>query len=74
MSRTSMTIIGIAIGGPGSCMLPVRNRSQFAEAIETKNIREIADQEPPARLIPAQVDTGTNCSAVENRDWDRMPY
>jgi hypothetical protein len=62
------------IGGPGSFMLPVRDRSQFAEAIKTKIIREIAGREPPARLIPAQIDPGTNCSAVENRDWDRMPY
>ena len=61
------------IGGPGSFMLPVRDRSQFAEAIKTKIIREIAGREHPARLIPAQIDAGTNCSAVENRDWDGMP-
>lgn len=61
------------IGGPGSFMMPVRDRSQFAEAIKTKIIREIAGQEPAARLIPAQVDRSTNCSAVENPDWDGMP-
>jgi hypothetical protein len=62
------------IGGSGSFMMPVRERSQFAEAIRNKIIREIAGGEPPARLIPAQVDPNTNCSAVENPDWDRGPF
>lgn len=62
------------IGGSGSFMMPVYDRSQFAEAIKTKIIREIAGREPAARLIPAQVKRRTNCSAVENLDWDRMPY
>ena len=62
------------IGGLGSFMMPVQDRSQFAEAIKTKIIREIAGQEPAVRLIPAQVRSNTNCSAVENPDWDRMPY
>jgi hypothetical protein len=62
------------IGGPGSFMLPVRERSQFAEAIKTKIIREIAGLEPEARLIPVQVSPDTNCSTVENLDWDRPPY
>jgi hypothetical protein len=62
------------IGGPGSFMLPVQDRSQFAEAIKAKIIREIAGREPAARLMPAQLRTSTNCSAVENPYWDRMPY
>lgn len=62
------------IGGSGSFMMEVRERSQFAEAIKTKIIREIAGRDEPARLIPAQIDPRTNCSAVENLDWDRIPY
>ena len=62
------------IGGLGSFMMPVQDRSQFALAIKTKIIREIAGREPAAWLIPAQVHTSTNCSAVEYRDWDRTPY
>lgn len=62
------------IGGLGSFMMPVLDRSQLAEAIKSKIIREIAGREPAARLIPAQVRSRTNCSAVENPDWDRMPY
>ena len=62
------------IGGSGSFMLVVQDRNQFAEAIKLKIIREIASREPPARIIPAQARVSTNCSAVENLDWDRMPY
>jgi hypothetical protein len=61
------------IGGSGSFMMAVRDRSQFAEAIRTKIIREIAGREPAARLIPVQVNPNTNCSAVENPDWDYPP-
>ena len=62
------------IGGLGAFMMPVQNRSHFAEAIRTKIIREIAGREPAARLMPAQAKASTNCSAVENLDWDRIPY
>jgi hypothetical protein len=34
------------IGGPGAFMIPVRERHQFAEAIKTKIIREIAGLAP----------------------------
>jgi hypothetical protein len=62
------------IGGPGSFMIVVQDRSQFAEAIRTKIIREIAGREPAARFIPVQAATRTNCSAVENPAWDGTPY
>ena len=44
------------IGGPGAFLVPVRERSQFAEAIKTKIIREIADigSEPMVRRIQAE--------------------
>ena len=35
-------------------MIPVRERAQFAEAIKTKIIREIAGHEPGLPIIPAQ--------------------
>ena len=34
------------IGGPGAFMIPVREKAQFAEAIRTKVVREIADKRP----------------------------
>lgn len=61
------------IGGLGSFMMPVRDRSEFALAIKTKIIREIAGREPAPWLIPAQVRPRTNCVAVQNPDWDITP-
>ncbi|ANY85031.1 hypothetical protein BB934_43245 (plasmid) [Microvirga ossetica] len=43
------------IGGLGAFMIPVRERQQFAEAIKTKIIREIAGAAPKARVVPTQV-------------------
>jgi hypothetical protein len=59
------------IGGPGAFMIPVRERHQFAEAIRTKIIREIAGRTPEVIIIPTQVEPRTNCSAGENPYWDR---
>jgi hypothetical protein len=61
------------IGGLGSFMMPVRDRSEFTLAIKTKIIREIAGREPTPWLILAQVRPRTNCSAVMNPTWDSMP-
>jgi hypothetical protein len=51
------------IGGPGAFMMPVRDRHQFAEAIKTKIIREIAGLTPEALVVPAQIppERHTNC-------------
>jgi Protein of unknown function (DUF1194) len=51
------------IGGPGAFMIPVRERHQFAEAIKTKIIREIAGLAPKALVVPTQVQPQrrTNC-------------
>ncbi len=64
------------VGGPGAFMVPVRDRDQFAQAIKTKIIREIADlrpdPNPDARLTPVQAERQTNCLAGEARNWDMM--
>jgi hypothetical protein len=51
------------IGGPGAFMIPVRERHQFAEAIKTKIIREIAGSASEALIVPvqAQPERRTNC-------------
>ena len=51
------------IGGPGAFMIPVRERHQFAEAIKTKIIREIAGLAPEALIVPIQAQSTptTNC-------------
>ena len=59
------------IGGPGAFMIPVRERSQLAEAIKTKISREIAGYENEASIIPAQARSPGGC--VES-DWGRWPY
>jgi hypothetical protein len=58
------------IGGPGAFMVPVRERHQFAEAIKTKIIREIAalPSEPLVRL--AQAEAPANCFTRGNSNWD----
>jgi hypothetical protein len=50
------------IGGPGSFMLPIRERDQFASAIKAKLIREIAVRATPRPLVePAQAEARVNC-------------
>ncbi len=51
------------IGGPGAFMIPVRERHQFAEAIKTKIIREIAGRASETLIVPvqAQPERRTNC-------------
>jgi hypothetical protein len=56
------------IGGPGAFMIPVWERSQFADAIKTKIIREIAGQDRGALVIPAQAEGSRVCFEGE---WER---
>jgi hypothetical protein len=60
------------VGGPGSFVIPVREKEQFAEAIRTKLVLEIAGREPPPRIIFAQGTPSVPCTIGEQRlrDWD----
>ena len=50
------------IGGPGAFIVPVRERQQFAEAIRTKLVREIAGvMEPEPLLKRAQEQERADC-------------
>ena len=43
------------IGGPGAFMVPVRDEAEFATAIRTKIVREVADAATSMRsILPAQ--------------------
>ncbi len=54
------------IGGPGAFIVPVRERSHFAEAIRTKLVREIADLRDPHPLVhKAQAREPMNCLVGE---------
>ncbi|MGU3330326.1 DUF1194 domain-containing protein [Methylobacterium mesophilicum] len=55
------------IGGPGAFMVPVRDVAEFATAIRTKIVREVAAITPTVlRALPAQV-TGRSRCATANR-------
>ena len=42
------------IGGPGSFVIPIRERAQFKDAVRTKLVLEIAGRTPEPRVIPVQ--------------------
>ncbi|MDQ8731992.1 DUF1194 domain-containing protein [Bradyrhizobium sp. LHD-71] len=42
------------IGGPGSFVIPIKEREKFQEAIRTKLVLEVAGRQPEGRVIPAQ--------------------
>lgn len=42
------------IGGPGSFVVPIKERAKFQEAIRTKLLLEVAGLQPEGRVIPAQ--------------------
>jgi hypothetical protein len=42
------------IGGPGSFVIPIKERVKFKEAIRTKLILEVAGLQPEGRVIPVQ--------------------
>jgi hypothetical protein len=62
------------IGGPGAFMIPVRDKHQFAQAVRTKVVREIAAK-PQARSLvqPAQAEERANCLAGELRSGGGAP-
>lgn len=62
------------IGGPGAFMVPVRDVAEFATAIRTKIVREVADaavSAPP--VVPAQAFSRARCAATGRRGGDFDP-
>jgi len=41
------------VGGPGSFVVPIKNREKFREAIHTKLVMEVAGRVPERRVVPA---------------------
>jgi hypothetical protein len=60
------------IGGPGAFLVPVRERQQFAEAIKTKIIREIAGLDPEPTLLKTQTRSPMDC-ATRRYYWNPGP-
>ncbi len=60
------------IGGLGSFMVPIREREQFAQAIKTKILLEVAAAPPQELVRKAQDMARTNCMVGETQWRDRM--
>ena len=61
------------IGGTGAFMIPIKDKSEFKSATRRKLLLEIAGDEQPARLIPAQArdpEEHIDCMIGE-RQWRR---
>ena len=62
------------IGGQGAFVVAVRERHQFAEAIRTKLLLEIANLQPAPRAMPAADERPADCLAGEKvwrERWER---
>jgi hypothetical protein len=61
------------IGGAGSFMIPIRDKSEFITAIRQKLLLEIAGSEPPAHPTPAQLkfEPDTVDCLIGERLWQR---
>jgi hypothetical protein len=54
------------IGGPGSFVVPIKNREKFREAIHTKLVMEVAGRMPERRVVPvATKEPRVNCMIGE---------
>jgi hypothetical protein len=61
------------IGGQGAFLVPVRERPQFAEAIRTKIIREIAARPTAPLFQRAQSEPPMDCSVRRGFNWNQGP-
>jgi Protein of unknown function (DUF1194) len=60
------------IGGPGSFVIPIRERDQFKEATRTKLVLEVAGRAPHRPVLPAQARTPRiSCTIGEQLWWER---
>jgi hypothetical protein len=57
------------IGGPGSFVIPIKERDQFKEAIRTKLVLEIAGRVPPRQVVPASAAAPRVSCTVGERLW-----
>ena len=57
------------IGGPGSFVIPIREREKFIEATRTKLVLEIAGRQPEARILPASSKAPRVSCTIGERLW-----
>lgn len=56
-------------GGPGSFVIPIKEREKFKEATRTKLVLEIAGRQPEARVIPASSAQPRISCLIGERMW-----
>jgi len=56
------------IGGPGSFVIPIREREKFIEATRTKLVLEVAGRQPELHSVPASLRSRVSCTIGE-RMW-----
>jgi hypothetical protein len=57
------------IGGPGSFVIPIREREKFIEATRTKLVLEIAGQQPERRVVPVSSRSPRISCTIGERLW-----
>jgi hypothetical protein len=57
------------IGGPGSFVVPIREREKFIEATRTKLVLEIAGRQPDARMVPASSKAPRISCTIGEKMW-----
>jgi hypothetical protein len=57
------------IGGPGSFVIPIREREKFIEATRTKLVLEVAGRQPDARIVPAASSAPRMSCTIGERMW-----
>jgi hypothetical protein len=56
-------------GGPGSFVIPIRERDKFIEATRTKLVLEVAGRVPQARVIPASAANPRVSCTIGEKMW-----
>jgi hypothetical protein len=57
------------IGGPGSFVIPIRDRDEFKKAIRTKLVLEIAGRTPERRVVPVSAAQPRVSCTIGERLW-----
>jgi hypothetical protein len=57
------------IGGPGSFVVPIREREKFIEATRTKLVLEVAGRKPDARVMPASSEAPRISCTIGEKMW-----